>query len=361
MVRRWFSFVALFAIIVMSIFLYLTENMTTVLDNKNLETITDIEQIPFENNKPSTTTTIQPKHINPTITNSDNIEKNDVEFHFMDIKDLDKNISITPSPIVELPDHWINPCYESISKQYKFCNESLSFTQRSNDFTNQLNITELFWLTNAWAHDIKRNGFPFIPFHDWWNEALHGLSVSSGVHYWPYIPYATQFPQVIGLASSFNKQLWYKIAQVISTEARVYNNYNQSYLTFWSPNINILRDPRWGRAQETPSEDPFINGIYAMQFVHGMQGNHNKYLKTSACCKHFIGYSYESERTNFNSIIDEYDLNDTYLVPFKYCIHPKYGNASCVMCAYNQMNSIPSCLNKYYLMILLEINGILMD
>lgn len=193
------------------------------------------------------------------INDEDHNELNDIEFDFMQINDNPlqsqsdqlqvSNISIihTPSPTVELPDHWINPCYQSIAKQmkYKFCDESLSFTERSNDFVSYLNNTELFRLSNAWSAELKRDDFVEIGFHDWWNEALHGLSVSSGVHYWPYIHFATQFPQVIAIASSFNRKLWYKIANVISTEARVYSNYNQSYLTFWSPNINIFRDPRW--------------------------------------------------------------------------------------------------------------------
>ena len=231
----------------------------TMIQSQSSNLLTHIQSIKNNITKPIPAPNTPDLHQNPN-KDIDHNEANDIEFKFMQIKDQHSavgippgvNISVshqqhtTPSPTaIELPDHWINPCYQSIAKNFKFCDESLSFSERATDFASHLNETELFRLTNAWAMGTDRADFVKIEFHDWWNEALHGLSVSSGVHYWPYIPYATQFPQVIAVASSYNRRLWHEIANVISTEARVYSNFNQSYLTFWSPNINIFRDPRW--------------------------------------------------------------------------------------------------------------------
>ena len=115
---------------------------------------------------------------------------------------------------------------------------------------------------------------------------------------------------------------------------------------FWSPNVNIYRDPRWGRGHETPGEDPFLTSEYARLFVRGLQGDEAEhgFLKTSACCKHFAAHSAEEGRFGFNSIVNEQDMADTYLPAFKSCVQD--ARVSCVMCSYNAINGIPACANK---------------
>ena len=152
--------------------------------------------------------------------------------------------------------------------------------------------------------------------YDWWNEGLHGVARSG---------YATVFPQAIGLAATWDKQLIGRVADTISTEARA--KYNLAIqkdrhlqymgLTFWTPNINIFRDPRWGRGQETYGEDPFLTGTMGSAFVKGLQGNDPHYLKASATAKHFAVHSGpEATRDKFDAIVDEKDFRETYLYAF---------------------------------------------
>lgn len=192
---------------------------------------------------------------------------------------------------------------------------------------------------------------PALPQHqlseyNWWNEALHGLARNGQ---------ATIFPQAIALAASFNPDLLEEVASVISTEARAKYNINRKSgtlgmyqgLTFWSPNINIFRDPRWGRGQETYGEDPFLTGAIGSAFVRGMQGNDPEYLKTAACAKHFAVHSGpEATRHIFDAIVDEKDLRETYLYAFR-----KLSDASVegMMCAYNRVNGEPCCANDLLL------------
>lgn len=137
------------------------------------------------------------------------------------------------------------------------------------------------------------------------------------------------------------------IGSAISTEGRVFNNVGHAGNTFWAPNINIFRDPRWGRGHETPGEDPFLSGVYATKFVRGMQeGEDDRYLKTSACCKHFAAYSVENlyngtHRHNFDSHVTKQDMADTYLPAFEACVVK--GKASALMCSYNSINGVPAC------------------
>ena len=186
-----------------------------------------------------------------------------------------------------------------------------------------------------------------IPAYQWWSEALHGVGNSPGVTFNTTTPYATSFPQVITTAASYNKTLYHTIAQTISTEARAFNNLGHAGLTFWTPNINLVRDPRWGRGQETPGEDPYLTSQYAESFVPGMQGD-EKYIKASSCCKHFYGYDMEKwggkTRHNFDAIINQQDEADTYFPAFHSCI--RNAKASGLMCSYNSVNGIPSCANK---------------
>jgi beta-glucosidase len=182
-----------------------------------------------------------------------------------------------------------------------------------------------------------------IPAYNWWNESLHGLARAGE---------ATVFPQAIGMAATFNDELLQEEAAAISTEARAkYNlavkmNRHLWYmgLTFWSPNINIFRDPRWGRGQETYGEDPLLTSKMGTAYVNGLQGNDANYLKVAACAKHLAVHSGpEADRHNFDAVVDEKDLRETYLYSFKKLVD---ANVEAVMCAYNRVNGEPCCTGK---------------
>src|SRR5579871_5713436 len=186
-----------------------------------------------------------------------------------------------------------------------------------------------------------------IPAYNWWNESLHGVARSGT---------ATIFPQAIALAASFDVDLLYRVATSISDEARAMHNaaiakgYHQLYggLTFWTPNINIFRDPRWGRGQETYGEDPFLTATMGTAFVRGLQGNDPNHLKVAACAKHFAVHSGpEKLRHEFNAIATPKDLRETYLPAFKALVTK--ANVEAVMCAYNNTNGQPCCANNFLL------------
>ncbi|MDE3106208.1 MAG: glycoside hydrolase family 3 C-terminal domain-containing protein, partial [Acidobacteriota bacterium] len=182
-----------------------------------------------------------------------------------------------------------------------------------------------------------------IPEYNWWNEALHGVARSG---------YATVFPQAIGMAATWDVSLIHREADVISTEARAkyrdaiaHDNHSIYYgLDFWSPNINIFRDPRWGRGQETYGEDPFLTAQLGVAFVKSMQGNNPRYFKVIATPKHFAVHSGpESLRHSFDVRPSPYDLEDTYLPAFRATITE--GHADSIMCAYNAIDGEPACAN----------------
>lgn len=219
--------------------------------------------------------------------------------------------------------------------------QSLSFEERAKDLVSRMTLEEKVsqMLFNSPA--IPRLG---IPAYNWWNEALHGVA-RAGV--------ATVFPQAIALAATFDEDLVYKVADIISTEARAkYHEFQRKGdhgiykgLTFWSPNINIFRDPRWGRGHETYGEDPYLTARLGIAFIKGMQGDHPKYLKTAACVKHYAVHSGpEEERHSFNAVVSEKDLRETYLPAFKECIEE--ADVAGVMGAYNRTNGEPCCGSK---------------
>jgi beta-glucosidase len=218
-----------------------------------------------------------------------------------------------------------------------FRNEKVPVEARVNDLLHRLTLEEKISLLGYNSKPVSRLG---IPAYNWWNEALHGVARAGR---------ATVFPQAIGMAASFNNGLMNEVASVISTEARAkYNLASQQGrylqymgLTFWSPNINIFRDPRWGRGQETYGEDPFLTASMGTAFIKGLQGNAPGYLKTSATTKHFAVHSGpEADRHTFNAIIDEKDLRETYLYAFKKLVD---AGVESVMCAYNRVNDEPCC------------------
>lgn len=229
-----------------------------------------------------------------------------------------------------------------------FRNPSLPVDTRVSDLIAQLTLEEKIAMLGYRSPGVSRLG---IPAYNWWNEALHGVARAGR---------ATVFPQAIGMAASFNDRLLHEVATAISTEARAKynlgarNDRHQQYmgLTFWSPNINIFRDPRWGRGQETYGEDPFLTGTMGSAFVKGIQGNDPAHLKASAAAKHFAVHSGpEKGRHSFNSIADEKDLRETYLYAFHKVVQA--GTAS-IMCAYNKVNGEPCCTGNTLLQTILR-------
>ncbi len=225
----------------------------------------------------------------------------------------------------------------SVHAQPAFRNRQLPVEKRVQDLLSKLTIEEKISLLGFRSKAVPRLG---IPAYNWWNEALHGVA-RAGL--------ATVFPQAIGMAATFNDSLVYAVADVISTEARAKYNLSVALdrrlqymgLTFWSPNINIFRDPRWGRGQETYGEDPLLTATMGTAFVKGLQGNDPHYLKTAATAKHFAVHSGpEAGRHAFNAMVDEKDLRETYLYAFKKLVA---GGVEAVMCAYNRLNNEPCC------------------
>ncbi|KAM7276961.1 hypothetical protein ACFE04_018827 [Oxalis oulophora] len=250
-----------------------------------------------------------------------------------------------------------------LSSSYPFCNPSLPIKTRAHSLVSLLTLPEKIQQLSDNASSIPRLG---IPSYEWWSELLHGLAINGpGVNFNGTVKSATGFPQVLNSAASFNKTLWFLIGSALAVEARAMYNYGQAGLTFWAPNINVFRDPRWGRGQETPGEDPMVVGEYAVQFVKGFQGgapaaggkrllmeesvddDDGDMLMVSACCKHFTAYDLESwknySRYSFNAVVSKQDMEDTYQPPFRSCI--EQGKASCLMCSYNAVNGIPACAN----------------
>jgi beta-glucosidase len=234
----------------------------------------------------------------------------------------------------------VNNQYTGAQKSYEFPfqNPGLSIEERVNDLVGRMTIDEKISQMMNGAPSIERLG---IPAYNWWNECLHGVA-RAGV--------ATVFPQAIGLAATWDEDLIFRVATAISDEARakhhefVRNNFRRIFqgLTFWSPNINLFRDPRWGRGQETYGEDPFLTGKIAVQFVKGLQGDDPKYIKTIATLKHYAVHSGpEPARHSFDAKTDERDLRETYLPQFEMAI--KEGKAYSVMCAYNRYNGQTCC------------------
>lgn len=230
---------------------------------------------------------------------------------------------------------------QSAEEPPPFRNPDLTVEQRVDDLLSRLTLEEKIGQTMMGSPAIERLG---IPRYDWWNEALHGVA-RNGV--------ATVFPQAIGLAATWNPELHHRVAEAISTEARAKNNAllddpksdggTKRYqgLTIWSPNINIFRDPRWGRGQETYGEDPFLTGRFAVAFVKGLQGDDPRYLKTVATVKHYAVHSGpEPARHSFDAKVGERDLWETYLPAFETGIVE--GGATSLMSAYNAVNGVPA-------------------
>ncbi len=229
------------------------------------------------------------------------------------------------------------------------CAQESSWESQASRLIGRMTLEEKVSQMVNEASEIERLGI--LPY-DWWNEAQHGVARNGR---------ATIFPQAIALAATFDEELIEQVADAISDEARAKyniaqqdNNYDRyTGLTFWSPNINIFRDPRWGRGQETYGEDPYLTGRIGVAFVKGMQGDDPKYLKTAACAKHFAVHSGpEALRHSFNAEPTKKDLFETYLPAFEMLI--KEGNVESVMGAYNRVYGESASASKYLLVDILR-------
>ena len=239
---------------------------------------------------------------------------------------------------------------------FPYQNVNLSFEERVENLISLLTPEEKVGLMMNKSISVDRLG---IPSYNWWSEACHG--VRQGGY--------TVYPQPIGMAASFNSQLFHDVFSTVSDEARA--NWNRSdhnifnvpmgvtyypgnpELTFWCPNVNIFRDPRWGRGQETCGEDPYMNAVLGVQTVLGMQGDDSRYYKTHACAKHYAVHSGpEPLRHSYNASVSMRDLWETYLPAFKALV--KKGNVREVMCAYNRYEGKPCCTSDRLLVDILR-------
>jgi len=226
-------------------------------------------------------------------------------------------------------------------ERFPFQDPSLSIETRVNDLISRITLEEKVSQMVHGASAIPRLG---IPEYNWWNECLHGVA-RAGI--------ATVFPQAIGMSASWNKELMLRVATAISDEARAKHhefarhNDRDIYkgLTFWSPNINIFRDPRWGRGHETYGEDPYLTGEIAVSFIKGLQGDDPKYLKLVATAKHYVVHSGpEKDRHHFDAVVSKKDLYETYLPAFKKTV--KEAKVESIMGAYNRTNGEACCASE---------------
>lgn len=230
----------------------------------------------------------------------------------------------------------------STSEKISYLDTSLSFAERAKDLVRRLTLDEKVSLMSHPAQGVPRLN---IPAYNYWSEALHGVGRNGR---------ATVFPQAIGMAATWDKELIHRVAAAIGDEGRAKyhaalrrNGYTDLYqgLNFWAPNVNIFRDPRWGRGQETWGEDPFLTGEMASAFVRGLQGDHPKYLKAAACAKHYAVHSGpEKDRHIFNAIVTRRELYDTYLPAFKKLVTE--AKVEAVMGAYNRTLDEVCCASQ---------------
>lgn len=216
----------------------------------------------------------------------------------------------------------------------------MDFKQQAKALVAQMTLEEKCEQMHYDAPAIERLG---IPAYNWWNEALHGVARSGA---------ATVFPQAIAMAAAFNAPLMEEVATAISDEARAKYNEFKTYgetliyqgLTLWSQNINIFRDPRWGRGHETYGEDPYLTGVLGAAYIKGLQGN-GKYYKCDATLKHYAVHSVpEAKRHGFDAVVNQKDLYETYLWAFQYCID--HVKPAAVMGAYNRVNGEAACASQ---------------
>ncbi|ORY05689.1 glycoside hydrolase superfamily [Clohesyomyces aquaticus] len=246
-------------------------------------------------------------------------------------------------------------CVNGPLKNNTVCHTSASPLDRAKALVAVYTLAEKINATGSTAPGVPRLG---IPPYEWWSEGLHGIAgpftnFSDKGDY----SYSTSFPQPILMGAAFDDELITAVATVIGTEARAFNNANRTGLDFWTPNINPFKDPRWGRGQETPGEDPFHLSSYVHALIAGLQGApSDPYKRVVATCKHFAGYDMESWNGNFryqwDAQISQQDLVEYYLPPFQSCARD--SNVGAFMCSYNAVNGVPTCADPYLLQTILR-------
>lgn len=232
---------------------------------------------------------------------------------------------------------------EAQTENYKFRNQALPEEERIEDLIARLTLAEKVEMMKHASPAIPRLG---IPAYNWWNEALHGVARTEEK--------VTVFPQAIGMAATFNPDALQKTADIVASEGRALFNEDLKSgqtgkiyrgLTYWTPNINIFRDPRWGRGQETYGEDPYLTARMGSAFVQGLEGEDSYWLKAVACAKHYAVHSGpEYNRHSFDARVSLYDLWDTYLPAFRELVVK--ANVHGIMCAYNRLEGSPCCGNN---------------
>jgi beta-glucosidase len=252
-------------------------------------------------------------------------------------------------PILLCAASFLPACAQTPAAALGYLNPQLSPEARAHDLVSRLTLEEKVSQMGSAAAAIPRL---HVPAYNYWNEALHGVARAG---------YATMFPQAIGMAATWDAPLLHSIGDVISTEARAKNNEALRHnvhdiytgLTFWSPNINIFRDPRWGRGQETYGEDPYLTATLGVNFIEGLQGSDPRYFKVIGTPKHFAVHS-GPESTRHQADIDPspHDLWDTYLPQFRAAIVD--ARADSIMCAYNAVDGQPACGSKLLLVDILR-------
>ncbi|KAG2104344.1 glycoside hydrolase family 3 protein [Suillus discolor] len=232
------------------------------------------------------------------------------------------------------------------------CNTALDPITRATSLVKLFTVPELINNTVNKSPGVPRLG---LPAYQWWSEALHGVANSPGVNFSTSgeFSYATSFPQPILMSAAFDDELIRSVGSIVGMEGRAFNNYGRAGLDFWTPNINPFKDPRWGRGQETPGEDPYHLSQYVYNLVVGLQGglDPKPYYQVVSTCKHFAGYDLEdwdgTVRYGFNAVITSQDLVEYYLPSFQSCYRDAKVGAA--MCSYNAINGVPSCADAYLL------------
>ncbi|MBQ0075063.1 MAG: glycoside hydrolase family 3 C-terminal domain-containing protein [Prevotella sp.] len=226
----------------------------------------------------------------------------------------------------------------SAQTSYPWMDKSLSFHERAKLLVKELTLREkVDQLGNNVSEPIKRNGVIILPSYQYWNEALHGVARSGA---------ATSFPESKGMSATWDRQLIYDCANATSDEARIYHVNTGKGLNYWSPTINMSRDPRWGRDEENYGEDPFLAGTLAVQFIKGFQGEitpSTPYYKIIACAKHFAANNYEQGRQSTTSFVSEKNMREYYLPAFEMSV--KQGGVMSLMSAYNALSIDPTELD----------------
>ena len=215
--------------------------------------------------------------------------------------------------------------------KYPWLDKSKSFHERAVLLVKELTLREkVDQLGNNVSEAIKRDGVVILPSYQYWNEAIHGVARSGA---------ATSFPESKGMSATWNPQLVYDCASATSDEARIYHVNTGKGLNYWSPTINMARDPRWGREEENYGEDPLLAGTLAVQFVKGFQGEitpETPYYKIVATAKHFAANNYERGRQSTTSFVSEKNMREYYLPAFEMCV--REANVQSIMAAYNALS-----------------------